>query len=86
MKYMKIEDLEPGDIIKFKSSRIQLWNPRLCSQVKLYTSVFKKIYDYDDGFYQLCIYFVDGNNEFIEEWAICIDTELEIPFDILHLV
>lgn len=85
MKYMKIEDLESGDIIKFDPMRIQEWDPRFRNQARLYTSVFKKIIGCEDGFYYLIVDFINGS-KFIENWSVCVDTKLEILFDILHLV
>lgn len=92
MKYMKITDLEPGDIIKFKTNdRTKHWGSEFLFLAEKYNAMIDKIITNEGRwFYELGFHFLTGNDKImylkVRFESMVIDKSLERPFDIVNLV
>lgn len=87
MEYMKIEDLEPGDIIKINELKMNLeeWNPSFLEKANKYNAVVKEVKPHGELETSVSFDFIDGNGIFIKNYCIRIHKS-ENWIDLVYLV
>lgn len=87
MKHMKIEDLEPGDIIKIDSAKLTMdgWSLEFLESCNKYGAKIEKIEWLDHGRFKISFDFIDTNAKCIRYYSIAFYEVEKDAIDVVEL-